>query len=90
MNDFIREPNFGWDYPPGVSESDIPGNRPIDELWDHVIDNWCNDTECRCYQVCKLVMKGNECDCPRLIHKVGATQEHPNPDQEWDERGIYD
>jgi len=25
---------FGWDYPPGVSESDLPGNTPADHAWD--------------------------------------------------------
>lgn len=25
---------FGWDLPPGVSASDIPGNRPEDEAWE--------------------------------------------------------
>ena len=29
--------DFGWDLPPGVSESDIPGNRPEDERWDLIL-----------------------------------------------------
>jgi len=31
----------GWNLPPGVSESDIPGNRPIDE----VIDRLCSECD---------------------------------------------
>lgn len=29
---------FGWELPPGVSERDIPGNRPEDEAWEHAVD----------------------------------------------------
>lgn len=36
----MRQPNFGWDYPPGVTESMIPGNRPGDVAWD----NYWEDT----------------------------------------------
>ena len=38
---------FGWDLPPGVSPSDIPGNRPEDEAWEK-IENvfWENDKNC--------------------------------------------
>ena len=40
MNDRM----FGWDLPPGVRLSDIPGNRPEDEKWDFIIDNfWSKD-----------------------------------------------
>lgn len=31
---------FGWDLPPGVSVSDIPGNRPEDERWEYIYDNF--------------------------------------------------
>lgn len=31
---------FGWDLPPGVRVSDIPGNRPEDEMWEKIIDNF--------------------------------------------------
>jgi len=31
--------NFGWDLPPGVSESDIPGNRKDDERWERMIED---------------------------------------------------
>lgn len=27
---------FGWDLPPGVRASDIPGNRPEDEAWERI------------------------------------------------------
>ena len=34
--------DFGWNYPPGVTESMIPGNRPedaaLEDLLDHVPD----------------------------------------------------
>lgn len=28
----------GWNLPPGVSVSDIPGNRPEDEEWERLWD----------------------------------------------------
>ena len=31
---------FGWDLPPGVNASDIPGNRPEDEAWDKTLDEF--------------------------------------------------
>ncbi len=31
---------FGWDLPPGVQVSDIPGNRPEDEAWERIYDNF--------------------------------------------------
>jgi hypothetical protein len=31
---------FGWDLPPGCNVSDIPGNRPEDEAWYVMIDNF--------------------------------------------------
>lgn len=34
----ISGPNFGWDLPPGVRISDIPGNRPEDEAEDRFFD----------------------------------------------------
>lgn len=33
---------FGWDLPPGVRESDIPGNRPEDVEWDRLFE-WLSD-----------------------------------------------
>lgn len=30
---------FGWDYPPGCSEQDIPGNRPEDSEWERLNDD---------------------------------------------------
>jgi len=29
---------FGWDLPPGVRASDIPGNRPEDEVWERIYE----------------------------------------------------
>lgn len=29
---------FGWDLPPGCRLSDIPGNRPEDEYYEHLAD----------------------------------------------------
>ena len=29
---------FGWDLPPGVTESMLPGNRPQDIAWDNAIE----------------------------------------------------
>ena len=38
---------FGWDLPPGVSPSDIPGNRPEDEAWEKIENAfWENDKNC--------------------------------------------
>jgi len=31
---------FGWDLPPGVRASDIPGNRPEDEAWENIYDKF--------------------------------------------------
>jgi len=31
---------FGWDLPPGVSANMIPGNRPEDEAWETIFDNF--------------------------------------------------
>lgn len=31
---------FGWDLPPGCRLSDIPGNRPEDEAWEKIYDNF--------------------------------------------------
>ena len=33
----MRRP-FGWDLPPGVNVSDIPGNRPEDAAWEIILD----------------------------------------------------
>ena len=34
---------FGWDLPPGCSVSDIPGNRPEDEAWEKVINDFWDE-----------------------------------------------
>lgn len=31
---------FGWDLPPGCSVSDIPGNRPEDEAYEKMMDDF--------------------------------------------------
>jgi hypothetical protein len=31
---------FGWDLPPGVTSSMIPGNRPEDELAERISEGW--------------------------------------------------
>ena len=31
---------FGWDLPPGVNASDIPGNRPEDEEWERIEEDF--------------------------------------------------
>ena len=31
---------FGWDLPPGVNASDIPGNRPEDAAWEKMMDDF--------------------------------------------------
>lgn len=33
---------FGWDLPPGCRVSDIPGNRPEDERWEAIYENFWN------------------------------------------------
>ncbi len=33
---------FGWDLPPGCRLSDIPGNRPEDEKWEAIEENFYN------------------------------------------------
>lgn len=30
----------GWNMPPGVNPSDIPGNRPEDAYWEKVLDDF--------------------------------------------------
>ena len=32
---------FGWSLPPGVSYSDIPGNRPEDEELERLFNDFC-------------------------------------------------
>ena len=32
-----------WNMPPGISEADIPGNRPEDQEWDGLFD-WLADS----------------------------------------------
>ena len=34
---------FGWDLPPGVSVSDIPGNRPEDVEWEKIIEDFLDE-----------------------------------------------
>ncbi len=36
----MSDRTFGWDLPPGVSVNDIPGNRPEDEVWENIYDNF--------------------------------------------------
>lgn len=31
---------FGWDLPPGVSANMIPSNRPEDEAWENIYENF--------------------------------------------------
>ncbi len=31
---------FGWDLPPGVRASDIPGNRPEDDRWESIFEGF--------------------------------------------------
>lgn len=50
---------FGWDLPPGVSPSDIPGNRPEDEAWEKItLDFWngkyCSDELWKKFEEAKL------------------------------------
>jgi hypothetical protein len=33
----------GWNLPPGVNVSDIPGNRPEDEIWEKESNKFCVD-----------------------------------------------
>ena len=35
----------GWNLPPGVNECDIPGNRPIDILWEKEAEKFCENCE---------------------------------------------
>ena len=42
-----REGIFGWDLPPGCSISDIPGNRPGDEKWEAIIENFFDNKRIR-------------------------------------------
>lgn len=35
-------------YPPGVTESMIPGNRPEDILFDQVVDETCGKCKANC------------------------------------------
>jgi len=34
---------FGWDLPPGVSVSDIPGNRPEDQKWEGIYEHFWDE-----------------------------------------------
>jgi len=31
-----------WNLPPGCSDADIPGNRPIDQEWEKLIEWLCD------------------------------------------------
>jgi len=35
----------GWNLPPGVNECDLPGNRPIDILWEKEAEKFCENCE---------------------------------------------
>ena len=35
----------GWNLPPGVNECDLPGNRPIDLLWEKEVEKFCCNCE---------------------------------------------
>lgn len=32
---------FGWDLPPGVRASDLPGNRPADSIYERYLGDIC-------------------------------------------------
>ena len=36
----MSDRTFGWDLPPGVSANMIPGNRPEDEAWGNIYNNF--------------------------------------------------
>lgn len=80
----MREPNFGWDLPPGVSESMIPGNMSIDEQWTEAYNRTC-DT-CESYDQCGFVVHEIETKCPKFKAVFEGYNEPNNPDQEWDDR----
>jgi len=50
----------GWNLPPGVSESDIPGNRPIDE----VIGRLCSECD---LETCPVDADGDMDKCPYKV-----------------------
>lgn len=35
----------GYNLPPGVNECDLPGNRPIDILWEREAEKFCENCE---------------------------------------------
>lgn len=37
----------GWNLPPGVTSSMIPGNRREDAIWDREADKFCSDCSIR-------------------------------------------
>jgi hypothetical protein len=41
----------GWNLPPGCSLSDIPGNRPEDIAFDHLMEKIYDDIEVNCLTV---------------------------------------
>lgn len=73
-------------YPPGVSESMIPGNRPCDAAWEYAYSKSCDI--CQEYDQCGFVVHEIEIKCPKFKATLEGLNEHQNPDQEWDERGI--
>jgi hypothetical protein len=42
----MRHGIFGWDLPPGVRVSDIPGNRPEDEEWEKILEGFWDSKHC--------------------------------------------
>lgn len=42
----MRHGIFGWDLPPGVRVSDIPGNRPEDEAWEKITEGFWGGKYC--------------------------------------------
>jgi len=66
----------GWNLPPGCFESDLPGNRPEDILFEHVCDETCDS--CKCVEVCKHIENGSECDCPCIQKAMEAAHEPPS------------
>jgi hypothetical protein len=73
---------FGWEYPPGVSESDIPGNRPEDLEWEHAMELAMHDIVdvCSCFRLspCPWALlseeaeyEGCELDIVTIDEKIG-------------------
>jgi hypothetical protein len=62
-------------YPPGVTESMIPGNRPEDILFDEVCNETCG--KCPCIKVCMYANGGEEERCPCIKKAMDAAHEPP-------------